>query len=343
MSVGVEFLVIGDPHKDGEPSFLPDDLRDSAFKQVSDQALSYCLEHGIKRIIWLGDVFHSYPPSLKAQEQVIEIDNELAEHGIQLYIIDGNHGYVRKGHTSLNLLKRLADMRKMNAKIYTSDTTIEEVEGEDVAFMPWPNKDISMLTKPSLIFAHIDKPGAKLANGHVMEGIEDFDMGEHEWIIGHNHTPQPYYCGAPLPLRWGDTNKRRFWHVRFKNGKAKKRSVLIDNPYNLEDYYANTEEELAVLDTRESNTWTRLFLGGPLLSQSKEIQDKYPRVVCKPVPKKVFIDGNTESNIEVSEDGNFVFMDETQFEKDYLSRKADESGFSSKEKELMNSMLKEIA
>lgn len=342
MSIGVEFLAIGDPHKDGEPSFLPEELRENAFKMVSDQALTYCLEKGIKRIVWLGDVFHSYPPSLKAQEQVVEIDNELAENGIQLYIIDGNHGYVKKGHTSLSLLKCLADMRKLNAKIYTSDTTVEDICGEDVAFMPWPNKDISMLKKPSLIFAHVDKPGAKLANGHVMEGIEEFEMGEHEWIIGHNHTPQPYYCGAPLPLRWGDTNKRRLWHIRFKDGKAKKKSVLINNPYNLEDHYASVEEDLKPLAERADNTWTRLFLGGELLSQSREIQNKYPRVVCKPIPRQAIISEDVGDEVEVSEEGNFIFMDEAKFEKDYLARKADENGFSNMQKALMKEMLEEV-
>lgn len=335
----VDFLIVGDPHCDGLPSFLPDDLRKNAFRMVVEQAIDYCVQHDIRHMIWLGDVFNGYPPAMDAMRTVIELDQRMHEEGIQLYIIDGNHGFVKKGETSLSLLSSLSRMGKIHAKIYTGDGAVEDVEGVCVAFLPWPHKDVSHLDRPSLVCAHVDRAGAKLANGRVMEGAEDFPLGEHTWVIGHNHTPQNLFVGAPLPLRWGDHNRRRFWHVRMNvnTGRGKRKSVLIDNPYNLEDLYVESDSDLLALDERTENTWTRLLLGRDMLGRSREIQKAYERVVCQPVPH----DGQGEG-----EDGSPaatvpVTVDKETFADHFIESKIQEEGMDEERIKVLRELVQE--
>lgn len=324
----VEFLCVGDTHADGMPPCIPKKLSAKAVPDVLDQALHYSVQNNINNIILLGDIFDGYPGTMASHITYIDFFLKAHKEKIAVYCIDGNHGFISNETTSLDLLHF---MQKKNilgdCHIFTKNPAVEKVDGTDVVFLPWPhNKVKGLVKKPCLVFAHCQRPNLKTASGYKLKDVEDFDLGNHFWVIGDNHEPQKgkgfIYPGAPLQLKFGDSKKRHFLHIDYKSGKKPKvKYVPIALPYILSVITAETSEDLEKLNDRKDNEWTKVKSSREILSNAGKITKKWPRVIIEPMVKETI---KTE-HVEKSRD---LFIDSWEFRSKLLTDRMKGEGLS---------------
>jgi DNA repair exonuclease SbcCD nuclease subunit len=197
------------------------------FKKFYDDIFFPTLEReNIKTVIHMGDAFDNRRSidlqSLEWAKQVVF--NRIAEMGITLHMIVGNHDTYFKNTNSVNsvglLLKEYG-----NIKIYSE---VEEVKLDKlkVLFVPWINQENEETTFKSIqntsctcAMGHLELNGFRAHRGHVMEdGMESELFEKFELVFsGHYHTRSNngkiYYLGNPYEMYWNDVNDTRGFHI----------------------------------------------------------------------------------------------------------------------------------
>jgi DNA repair exonuclease SbcCD nuclease subunit len=232
------------------------------FKKFYDDIFFPTLEReNIKTVIHMGDAFDNRRSidlqSLEWAKQVVF--NRIAEMGITLHMIVGNHDTYFKNTNSVNsvglLLKEYG-----NIKIYSE---VEEVKLDKlkVLFVPWINQENEETTFKSIqntsctcAMGHLELNGFRAHRGHVMEdGMESELFEKFELVFsGHYHTRSNngkiYYLGNPYEMYWNDVNDTRGFHI-FDTETLE--FEPINNPYKLfyNVYYEDTPYQ--TFDTRD--------------------------------------------------------------------------------------------
>jgi len=148
---------------------------DNAEKFYSDVFFPYLLEHNIRTIVHLGDVFDNrkfinfralnrYRKSFLAR---------LREHGMHMHIIPGNHDTYYKNTNELNALKELLGHYMGEVTIHMEPSVLD-LQGFKFALLPWicsENHDRSMefinTCKADWLGGHLE-----LAGFDVMRGVQ---------------------------------------------------------------------------------------------------------------------------------------------------------------------------
>jgi DNA repair exonuclease SbcCD nuclease subunit len=232
------------------------------FKKFYDDIFFPTLEReNIKTVIHMGDAFDNRRSidlqSLEWAKQVVF--NRIAEMGITLHMIVGNHDTYFKNTNSVNsvglLLKEYG-----NIKIYSE---VEEVKLDKlkVLFVPWINQENEETTFKSIqntsctcAMGHLELNGFRAHRGHVMEdGMESELFEKFELVFsGHYHTRSNngkiYYLGNPYEMYWNDVNDTRGFHIFDTETLG---FEPINNPYKLfyNVYYEDTPYQ--TFDTRD--------------------------------------------------------------------------------------------
>lgn len=259
-----EFLLIGDCHIGRLQSLFPDkpwlDWTFAPLRQIEE----YAKNNGIRNLIQLGDVFDVASPSQDLLRALVKflLHSELTWH-FNL----GNHDVSHRGNNSLILLKYLARRKRLNnCYFFTSEVKIE-LDKIPVVFLPWPKTTSRLLTKPSLVIAHVERGGALYDNGHRVNN-KPFKLGKHFWAIGHLHRYQVIdrgiFTGALSQLRYGDVEQQYFVHLRAKSLnnklKIKFKPVKLVPQFVLRDLTINKLDDLKQLNQIEENHYIRLLI-----------------------------------------------------------------------------------
>ena len=232
------------------------------FKKFYDDIFFPTLEReNIKTVIHMGDAFDNRRSidlqSLEWAKQVVF--NRIAEMGITLHMIVGNHDTYFKNTNSVNSVGLLLKEYD-NIKIYSE---VEEVKLDKlkVLFVPWINQENEETTFKSIqntsctcAMGHLELNGFRAHRGHVMEdGMESELFEKFELVFsGHYHTRSNngkiYYLGNPYEMYWNDVNDTRGFHIFDTETLG---FEPINNPYKLfyNVYYEDTPYQ--TFDTRD--------------------------------------------------------------------------------------------
>ena len=203
-----------------------DVFSDYAGKFFSEVFFPFCVVHGIKDIIHLGDYFdHRKYVNFKtidvSRKTVLD---KLALHGIKMVIIPGNHDCYFKNTNDLCSLTQV--LQHPNVEVLMKPE-VRNFHGLDIALLPWICDDnvvesmefIKTCPAP-ILAAHLELSGFTMMRGLpvISHGQDKDQFSRFELVLsGHYHTKSSqanvHYLGTQFELTWSDCNDPKYFHV----------------------------------------------------------------------------------------------------------------------------------
>jgi len=208
----------------------------------------FCVHSKIDHLLFAGDLFH------KRKEVEVGVFNTvydeiklMAECGIQIIAIPGNHDQVDNSETPQHSLHTLADIT--NVSIY-DDACLHNIIGTNTGIFCVPYRKNSRFildailqaedyknnnpSKDLILLAHLGVTGCKVNNTVLQDQYSVEDLKPHLFkygVLGHYHNRQflPgtnhfFYCGSPLQHSYSDEGEDtgiyvidtdRRWNIEF--------------------------------------------------------------------------------------------------------------------------------
>lgn len=228
-------------------------------KFYRDVFFPYLEEHGIKKIIHLGDYYENRTSiNFKAlsHNRRIFLD-ELRVRGIHMDIIPGNHDVYYKNTNNLNALKELLGHYMSEVRIIEKPTVVD-YDGMKYAHIPWINPENEEKTryflntcKADVVGAHLELDGFEMQKGVPCSGgmsadaFRRFDMV----LSGHFHTKSNqgniHYLGSQMEFMWSDVDDRKYFHVL---DTSTRELTPVENPVTIFEkiLYDDTKQQQAL-------------------------------------------------------------------------------------------------
>jgi len=235
-------------------------------KFYRDVFFPYLEEHGIKKIIHLGDYYENRTSiNFKAlsHNRRIFLD-ELRVRGIHMDIIPGNHDVYYKNTNNLNALKELLGHYMSEVRIIEKPTVVD-YDGMKYAHIPWINPENEEKTryflntcKADVVGAHLELDGFEMQKGVTCTGgmsadaFRRFDMV----LSGHFHTKSNqgniHYLGSQMEFMWSDVDDRKYFHVL---DTSTRELTPVENPVTIFEkiLYDDTKKQQAVRNVSNLN------------------------------------------------------------------------------------------
>ena len=235
-------------------------------KFYRDVFFPYLEEHGIKKIIHLGDYYENRTSiNFKAlsHNRRIFLD-ELRIRGIHMDIIPGNHDVYYKNTNNLNALKELLGHYMSEVRIIEKPTVVD-YDGMKYAHIPWINPENEEKTryflntcKADVVGAHLELDGFEMQKGVTCTGgmsadaFRRFDMV----LSGHFHTKSNqgniHYLGSQMEFMWSDVDDRKYFHVL---DTSTRELTPVENPVTIFEkiLYDDTKQQQAVRNVSNLN------------------------------------------------------------------------------------------
>ena len=251
-------LLISDLH-------LTDKKMDSYRWEIFDFVLSHYKKHDDKNLIILGDLTDSKDHhSAKLVNKIVEIMRMLVEHGMEIFILKGNHDYI---DPDIPFFEFLSQIQYVN---YIKDPHVWLIQGEECLFLPHTRQPLAdwavnrivekYKKKASIVFMHQSVIGSVTSNGYLMErGLSPKYFGRFKGIVfaGDIHVPQEIgpvtYVGSPYSVRFNDHFKGRAVHIKpegyveFINTQIPgRRTIDMHKIEDLRDSDANSGDQVKV-------------------------------------------------------------------------------------------------
>jgi len=193
----------------------------------TDIFFPYLREHGIKKIIHLGDYYDDRKNiNLKALHKNRQFFLEvLKEEGIHMDIIPGNHDVYYKNTNDMNSLKELMGFYLDEVTIHM-DPTVINYDGCEVALVPWINEENEEST-----YKFLSECDADICMGHfelsgfeVLKGVEHTHGMDPKHLMrfdavysGHFHTRSSKgnisYLGSQMEFMASDAHDPKYFHI----------------------------------------------------------------------------------------------------------------------------------
>lgn len=200
-------LLVSDLHLTANPEH---EYRWGLFKWLVNE----CASEGVKTLVIAGDLTDAkdyHPAGLT--NRLVECLLMFTWAGIEVVVLQGNHDYLRAGHSYFAFLDKLERMR-----FITQPTEAMDDDGPSVMWLPhtktpgtdWKGFDFSHY---DLLFMHQTVTGAIASNGQVMDGEPMPPLNAVKVYSGDIHVPQVIkgveYIGSPYHVHFGDRFKPR--------------------------------------------------------------------------------------------------------------------------------------
>jgi len=221
----MKIAVIGDTHfgaRGDSPLFLNHFL-----KFFEEQFFPYLKEHGITKVLHLGDLFDrrkfiNFNTLHHTKKRFV---NWFETNGVELHCILGNHDVFYKNTNRLNSPKEVLGECHSSFYLYEEPTEVR-FNGATILMVPWlneENKEQFLKTikdsKATILAGHLElsgyevMPGIKFNEGMSDKFLEKFDMV----LSGHFHSKSSkgnvHYLGTQYQMTSIDTNEVKGFHV----------------------------------------------------------------------------------------------------------------------------------
>jgi len=236
-------------------------------------------ELGIRTVLHLGDLVdrRKYINYVTAKNLEDEFMRPLAERGIALHLVLGNHDTYYKNTNEVNGPMQLYGRSSYdNVFIYGNEPVELELGNTTVMLSPWICADNSKVTfeafrdtKAQVLMGHFEIQGFEMMKGHLCDhGIEVklFDKFDSVYS-GHFHHPSSHnnitYLGAPYEMTWTDFEGKRGFHIFDTDDRT---MTFVPNPFRMfhkimYDDKDMTIEDVANLDTSSlTNTHIKVIV-----------------------------------------------------------------------------------
>lgn len=197
-------------------------------KFFRDVFFPYCIENDVKHIIHMGDFYeHRKYVAIKTLWRTRDFFiNKLAEYGMTMDIIPGNHCVVYKNTNNLCSITEALDYMSDMITVYM-EPTVKDYDGCKIGLLPWITTDnytksIEFIQKSgaSILTAHLELKGFEMMKGApvMSHGLNaDLFSGYEMVLTGHYHTKSTkgniHYLGSQYELSWADSNDPKYFHV----------------------------------------------------------------------------------------------------------------------------------
>lgn len=187
----------------------------------------YLKEHGIKRILHLGDYYdHRRYVNFKALNHNRKVFLDVLRwDGIHMDIIPGNHDVYYKNTNELCSIKELQGYYTDCVTIHM-DPTVVEYDGLKIGLVPWINAnnydramEFLKKCKADIIGGHFELEGFEMMKGVINpHGMDTAPLKRFEMVMsGHFHTKSHqgniHYLGGQMEFTWADCNDPKFFHI----------------------------------------------------------------------------------------------------------------------------------
>jgi DNA repair exonuclease SbcCD nuclease subunit len=229
-------------------------------------------DNGITNVLILGDTFdrRKYVNFYSLQRAKEMFFDKLAERGIKVYMLAGNHDTYYKNTNDVNspdlLLREYS-----NIEVIDDPQTIF-VGGTPICMMPWicpenyqESLDQMNQTQAEICMGHFEISGFAMYRGmESHDGLSKETFDKFDLVFsGHYHHRSSdkhiHYLGNPYELTWQDFNDPRGFHLFDLDTRGLE---FIHNPYTM---FARVE-----YDDKEKE---------PVDLDSLELKDKYVKLV----------------------------------------------------------------
>jgi len=255
-------------------------------KFYRDVFFPYLEEHGIKKIVHLGDYYENRTSiNFKAlnHNRRIFLD-ELRVRGIHMDIIPGNHDCYYKNTNNLNALKELLG-HYMNEVNIIEEPTVMNYDGLNFALIPWINNEneekikyFINTCKADILGAHLELSGFEMQAGiPCHDGMDAGLFRRFDMVLsGHFHTKSTigniHYLGSQMEFMWSDCNDRKYFHVLDTDTRE---LTSVENPITIFEkiLYNDKEKDPNLIDVRKLDDKFVKVLGPSKLSEGSRITD----------------------------------------------------------------------
>lgn len=231
----------------------------------------YCQEHGINRIIHLGDYYDNRRTlNIKAINHNRKIFLEvLREKNMRMDIIPGNHDTYYKNTNSLNSLKELLG-HYMNEVLIVEEPTVLDYDGCKIGLVPWINtenydKSIEFLQtcRADVIGGHFELIGFDMMRGiKNTHGMDSTLLKRFEMVLsGHFHAKSNqgniHYLGSQMEFFWSDCDDPKYFHVFDTETRE---LTPVRNPYTLFEKIVYNDKEMDYNNQYELKDLSKKFV-----------------------------------------------------------------------------------
>jgi DNA repair exonuclease SbcCD nuclease subunit len=186
----------------------------------------YMLEHGIKTIVQLGDLFdgRKFTNHVVLNEWKTRFFQKMVDHGFEFHSILGNHDLSLRNSLTINTPSLFLNEYD-NITIYDSPSVFKYNDFE-MLLVPWMcvenyNQCITTLneTKCTWVGGHFEIQNFEMHKGHMnTEGLDPGIFNKFDTVLsGHFHTRSRgnhiCYVGTPYELTWSDFDDPKGFHV----------------------------------------------------------------------------------------------------------------------------------
>ena len=187
----------------------------------------------------------------------------LADNGIKLHVIVGNHDSVYKNTLDVNSIDLLLEEYE-NITTYVQPEVIE-MDGTEIMLVPWicdANEEQTFVmadkTSAQILLGHLELSGYQMYKGGFIDhGISDHWLKKFELVCsGHYHhkstTGNVNYLGCPYEMTWSDYDDTKGFHVL---DTLTRTIEFVPNPHTLfhKVWYDDTDLDMAGLLEQTKN------------------------------------------------------------------------------------------
>jgi len=200
-------------------------------------------KRGIDTVIDLGDTFDrrkyiSFTSLKRAKEMFFQ---PLADNGIKMHCIVGNHDSVYKNTLEVNSVDLLME-EYTNITTYTRPEVIE-LDGTEIMLVPWvcdANEEETFVmadkTTAQILLGHLELAGYQMYKGGFIDhGMSDNWLKKFDLVCsGHYHHKSTNgnvnYLGCPYEMTWSDYNDQKGFHILDTDTRT---IEFIPNPHTM--------------------------------------------------------------------------------------------------------------
>jgi len=221
---------------------------DNSKRFLDEVFFPYLDNNNVRTVCHLGDLVdrRKYINMQTATRLRIDFLDKLANRGLDVHMIAGNHDTYFKNTNSINALHELV-VGKYDFKIYDQLPREVKFNGTTVLMLPWicdENREVCLhkikTTPAQIVMGHLELAGFEMHRGSIVSHGDDrsifdrFDMV----LSGHYHHRSSdgtiHYLGSHAEFTWSDYGDRKGFHIL----DTKTRNLtFIENPFTMFDKF----------------------------------------------------------------------------------------------------------